>query len=150
MGDSSQQALNSTSGDVISSTNLYAEVQQFYAMQMQRLDRRDVEGYAATFTDDGEFIHRPGEPGSETRAGILRAVKKADEMYETDPHQRRHYFNMVNLEPLEGGSIKSTVYCLVIKIRSGQQPEFVSCVVSDILVRVDGELLTQYRAIEYD
>ena len=52
------------SSDVISSTNLYAEVQQFYAMQMQRLDRVDAEGYAATFTDDAEFIHSPGQPGS--------------------------------------------------------------------------------------
>jgi actinorhodin biosynthesis protein ActVIA len=137
-------------GDVISSTNLYAEVQQFYAMQMQRLDRRDVEGYAATFTEDGEFYHRAGEPGSQTRPDILRTVYKADEMYETDPHQRRHYFTMVNLEPMDDGTIKSTAYCLVIKNRTGQPPEFVSCVVNDVLVRVDGELLNQYRSIEYD
>jgi actinorhodin biosynthesis protein ActVIA len=138
-------------GDVISSTNLYAEVQQFYAMQMQRLDRRDVEGYAATFTDDAEFIHAPGQPGSRTRDGILRDVYKADQVYETDPHQRRHYFSMVNLEPLDDGSIKSTVYCLVVKIRPGQKPDIApSCVVNDVLVRVNGELLTQYRRIDYD
>ena len=137
-------------GDVISSTNMYAEVQQFYAQQMQRLDRRDVEGYAATFTDDAEFHHSPGQPGSHTRAEIIRDVYKADEVYKTDPHQRRHYFTMLNLEPLDDGSIKSTAYCLVVKSRSGQKPEFVPCVVNDILVRVNGELLNQYRRVDYD
>ncbi len=136
--------------DVISSTNLYAEVQQFYAMQMQRLDRVDAEGYAATFTDDAEFIHSPGQPGSRTRAGITRDVYKVAEQFKTDPQQRRHWFNMVNLEPLDDGRIKSTVYCLVVKNRAGQKPDFVSCVVNDILVRLDGELLTQYRRVEYD
>lgn len=136
--------------DVISSTNLYAEVQQFYAMQMQRLDRRDVEGYAATFTDDAEFHHSPGQPGSRTRAGIVRDVYNADKVYETDPHQRRHYFDMMNLEPLDDGNIQSTVYCMVVKVRSGQTPEFVSCVVNDVLARVNGELLTQYRRVDYD
>jgi actinorhodin biosynthesis protein ActVIA len=57
---------------------------------------------------------------------------------------------MVNLEPLDDGSIKSTMYCLVVKNRPEQKPEFVSCVVNDILVRVDGELLTQYRRVDYD
>jgi actinorhodin biosynthesis protein ActVIA len=136
--------------DVIGSTNLYAEVQQFYATQMQRLDRVDAEGYAATFTEDAEFIHSPGQPGSHGREGITRDVYKVAEQFETDPQQRRHWFNMVNLEPADDGSIKSTVYCLVVKNRPEQKPDFVSCVVNDILVRVDGELLTQYRRVEYD
>lgn len=137
-------------GDVISSTNLYAEVQQFYAMQMQRLDRRDLDGYAATFTDDAEFFHTRGRPACHTRAGILSDLYKFHEQFEADPQQRRHWFNMVNLEPLDDGNIQSTAYCLVVKIRPEQKPEFVSCVVNDILARVDGELLTQYRRIDYD
>jgi actinorhodin biosynthesis protein ActVIA len=131
-------------------TNLYAEVQQFYAMQMQRLDRVDAEGYAATFTEDAEFIHSPGQPGSHGRDGITGDVYKVAEQFETDPQQRRHWFNMVNLEPSDDGRITATIYCLVVKNRAGQKPEFVSCVVHDILARVDGELLTQYRRVEYD
>jgi actinorhodin biosynthesis protein ActVIA len=142
---------NSMTGNVISTTNLYAEVQQFYAMQMQRLDRVDIEGYAATFTDDAEFFHTPGHPASQTRAGILRDLHKFHEQFETDPMQRRHWFNMVNLELLADGSISSTAYCLVVKIRPGQKPEIApSCVVNDILVRVNGELLTQYRRVDHD
>ena len=136
--------------EVISSTNLYSEVQQFYAMQMQRLDGLDVEGYAATFTDDAEFIHTAGQPGSHTRDGIIRDVHKVAEQLRANTEQRRHWFNMVNLEPLDDGRIKATVYCLVVKNWPGKKPEFVSCVVNDILVRVDGELLTQYRRVDYD
>src|SRR6516162_6465505 len=99
------------SSDVVSSTDLYAEVQQFYAMQMQRLDSLNVEGYAATFTDDAEFIHSPGQPGSRTRDGIIRDVYKVAEQFKSDPQQRRHWFNMVNLELLDDGHIKSTAYC---------------------------------------
>jgi actinorhodin biosynthesis protein ActVIA len=137
--------------DVISSTNLYAEVQQFYAMQMQRLDRRDIEGYAATFTEDAEFFHTPGNPASHTRDTIIRDLHKFHEQFPPDL-QRRHWFNMVNLEPLDDGSIQSTAYCLVIKIRPpGQKPEIAPhCVVNDILVRVDGELLTKYRRVDHD
>jgi actinorhodin biosynthesis protein ActVIA len=140
----------SMTGDVIGSANLYAEVQQFYASQMQRLDRRDAEGYAATFTDDAEFHHSPNQPGSHGRAEILRDVYKVDKVYETDPHQRRHWFNMINLEPSDDGSIHTTMYCLVIKVRAEQKPEFISCVVNDILVRVNGELMNQYRRVDYD
>jgi actinorhodin biosynthesis protein ActVIA len=137
-------------GDVISSTNLYAEVQQFYAIQMQRIDSADIEGYAATFTEDAEFFHTPGRPAVQTRAAILRDVQQFHEQFKTDPQQRRHWFNMVNLEPLDDGSIQSTMYCLVLKIRPEQQMEMVPCVVNDILVRVNGELLTQSRRVEYD
>jgi len=136
--------------DVISSTNLYAEVQQFYAMQMQRLDRRDIEGYAATFTEDAEFFHTPGHPASHTRANILSDLHEFHKQFPPDL-QRRHWFNMVNLELQDDGSIKSTTYCLVIKILPEQKPEIApSCVVNDILVRVNGELLTQYRRVDHD
>jgi actinorhodin biosynthesis protein ActVIA len=136
---------------VLSTTDLYAEVQQFYAMQMQRLDRRDIEGYAATFTEDAEFAHTPGIEPSRTRAGIIRDLHEFHRRFEADPMQRRHWFNMIYLEPQDDGSIRSTAYCLVVKIRPGQKPEIApSCVVNDILVWMDGELLTRYRRVDHD
>jgi actinorhodin biosynthesis protein ActVIA len=56
---------------VASRTELYAEIQQFYADQMQRLDNRDLTGYAETFTEDAEFEHTPSRPPTVTRAGIV-------------------------------------------------------------------------------
>lgn len=41
--------------------DLYAEVQTFYAQQMRRVDALDIEGFADTFTDDGEVVHAGGQ-----------------------------------------------------------------------------------------
>ena len=136
---------------VASRTELYAEVQQFYADQMQRLDRRDIDGYAATFTDDAEFTHTPGRPPAVTRSGIVADLVEFHQRFESDPMQRRHWFNMIDLRPQPDGSLLSTAYCLVVKIRPGSPPELnPSCVVDDVLVRVDGELRTRVRRVSHD
>ncbi|MGK8500945.1 nuclear transport factor 2 family protein [Nocardia asiatica] len=136
---------------VTSRTELYAEVQQFYAEQMQRLDNRDIPGYAATFAEDAEFEHTPGIPPARTRAGIIADLVEFHKRFETDPMQRRHWFNMINLQPQDDGTIVSTAYCLVVKIRPGSKPEIApSCVVHDVLVRSDGALLTRSRRVSHD
>ncbi|MBF6297111.1 MULTISPECIES: nuclear transport factor 2 family protein [Nocardia] len=136
---------------VASRTELYAEVQQFYAEQMQRLDNRDIPGYAETFTEDAEFEHSPGIPPARTRAGIIADLVEFHKRFETDPMQRRHWFNMINLQPQDDGTIVSTAYCLVVKIRPNSKPEIApSCVVHDVLVRVDGALLTRSRRVVHD
>ncbi|MGY1942605.1 nuclear transport factor 2 family protein [Nocardia asiatica] len=136
---------------VTSRTELYAEVQQFYAEQMQRLDNRDIPGYAATFAEDAEFEHTPGIPPARTRAGIIADLVEFHKRFETDPMQRRHWFNMINLQPQDDGTIVSTAYCLVVKIRPGSKPEIApSCVVHDVLIRSDGALLTRSRRVAHD
>ncbi|WP_063002511.1 MULTISPECIES: nuclear transport factor 2 family protein [Nocardia] len=136
---------------VASRAELYAEVQQFYADQMQRLDNRDITGYAETFTEDAEFEHTPGRPPARTRAGIVSDLVEFHKRFDSDPMQRRHWFNMINLSPRDDGSIGATMYCLVVKIRPGAAPEIApSCVVHDVLVRIDGELRTHSRRVTHD
>ena len=136
---------------VASRTELYAEVQQFYADQMQRLDNRDISGYAETFTEDAEFQHTPDRPPALTRAGIVSDLVEFHQRFEADPMQRRHWFNMINLQPQDDGSIVSTAYCLVVKVRPNSKPEIApSCVVHDVLVRVEGNLLTRSRRVAHD
>ncbi|MEV6430721.1 nuclear transport factor 2 family protein [Nocardia sp. NPDC051463] len=74
-------------------TELYAEVQWFYADQMQRLDDRDIPGYAETFTEEAEFEHTPGRPPARTRARIVADLVEFHQRFETDPMQRRHWCN---------------------------------------------------------
>ncbi|MCU1648076.1 MAG: aromatic-ring-hydroxylating dioxygenase [Nocardia sp.] len=136
---------------VTSRTELYADVQQFYAEQMQRLDNRDIHGYAKTFTETAEFEHTPGRPPARTRAGIIFDLVEFHKRFEADPIQRRHWFNMINLQPQDDGTIVSTAYCLVVKIRPNSKPEIApSCVVHDVLVRLGGQLLTQSRRVTHD
>jgi actinorhodin biosynthesis protein ActVIA len=129
---------------------LYPRVQRFYAAQMQRLDSRDITGYADTFTEDAEFAHSPGRPPARARTGIVEDLTDFHRKFEDDPMQRRHVVNMINLEPLDDGVLKSTAYCLVVKVRPGKEPVFVSCVMHDVLVGLEDELLTRSRYVTYD
>lgn len=132
-------------------SDLYAEVQQFYARQMQELDSGKLEAYADTFTEDAEFGHTPGREPARTRAGIIRDLYTVHERFAEDPQQRRHLFTMMNLDPQEDGCIRSTVYALVITTRPGGKPELVrSCVVRDVLVRENGDLRNRSRMVEHD
>ncbi|MGH4026967.1 MAG: nuclear transport factor 2 family protein [Pseudonocardiaceae bacterium] len=136
---------------VSSHTELYVAVQQFYARQMQKLDRRELEAYADTFTEDGVFGHARGEQPSRTRAGILSFLKEFHKRFETDPMQRRHHFNMIDLRSQDDGSIATSFYAMVFVTRPGRQTELgASCTVEDCLVWQDGELLTRSRLIELD
>lgn len=130
---------------------LYAEVLRYYAHQMQLLDERDLQGYADTFTEDGEFEHTPGREPARTREGILLDLVEFHRQFETDPMKRRHHFSMVDVEIRDDGAVVSTAYALVIIVRPGQKPEIrASCVVHDVLVRVGGELRNRSRRVEID
>lgn len=135
------------------STDVYTAVQQFYARQMHALDAGRFADYAATFTEDGEFSHTPGRAAARTRDGIARELQAFhDERFAADPVQRRHWFNMIHLVEQPDGSLRSTFYVLVVHSRPGERrPEIApSCVVHDVLVHADGELLTRSRRVEHD
>ncbi|MFF3985995.1 nuclear transport factor 2 family protein [Streptomyces sp. Ag109_O5-10] len=133
------------------SAELYAEVLQYYARQMQALDAGKVEEYAATFTEDAVFGHTPGREPARTRAGILSDLYQVRERFTVDPQQRRHMFTMVDVERLGDGRLRSTCYALVLTTRPGDGPELVrSCVVRDVLVREDGRLRNQERLVDHD
>jgi actinorhodin biosynthesis protein ActVIA len=68
-----------------------------------------------------------------------------------DPVQRRHWFNMLDVQPQPDGTIYATFYALVITTRPGGRPDIgPSCVVRDVLVRRDDGLLNRSRRVEHD
>jgi actinorhodin biosynthesis protein ActVIA len=132
--------------------DLYAEVLQYYARQMQALDEGKLEAYADTFTEDAVFGHTPGREPARTRSGILSDLYAVRERFVADPQQRRHMFTMVDVEELPGGRLRASSYALVLTTRPGQGPEMVrSCVVRDVLVRdADGRLRNAERLVDHD
>ncbi|MGA5562782.1 nuclear transport factor 2 family protein [Streptomyces platensis] len=131
-------------------TALYAEIQHFYARQMQLMDGRDFEAFAATFTEDGEFSHTPGQL-ARTRAGIVAELREFHRRFAQDPVVRRHWFNMIVAEPQPDGSVRTTYYAHVINTRPGADAQLgPSCVVTDVLVRADGALLNKSREVRQD
>lgn len=130
---------------------LYSEVQQYYARQIQALDAGRWEEFAASFTADGTFQHRRDLPAARTRAGILAEVVRFHQRFDDDPVHRRHWFNHLVLDPRPDGCIEATAYALVITTRPGGRPEIQpASVVLDELVREDGRLLTRSRRILHD
>ncbi|MEU9031031.1 nuclear transport factor 2 family protein [Streptomyces sp. NPDC048383] len=133
------------------STDLYSQVLHFYAHQMQALDARRFEEYAASFTEDGVFLHSPGAEPARTRPGIVRELVEFHKKYDGQQVRRRHWFNQVALEHQEDGTLKSTAYALVTTVRPGGQPEInPSCLVHDVLVVEDGEVRIASRLITHD
>ncbi|RLV09096.1 hypothetical protein CTZ27_08600 [Streptomyces griseocarneus] len=118
---------------------------------MQALDNGRFEEYAGTFTEDGVFQHTPGTEPARTRAGILAELLEFNKKYENDPVQRRHYFSQVLLEPQADGTIRSTVYALIVRTRPGSRPEmWPSCVVNDVIVADGTTVLLKSRHVDYD
>jgi actinorhodin biosynthesis protein ActVIA len=132
-------------------TTLYAQIQHFYARQMQALDGRRFAEYAGTFTPDGIFQHSPDLEPARGRTEIVTVLVDFHRRFDNDPVQRRHWFNHVALVPRDDGSIGSTVYALVVTTRPGGKPEIApSCVVHDVIVLDGDEPLLRSRRVTHD
>jgi actinorhodin biosynthesis protein ActVIA len=132
-------------------TLLYAQIQHFYARQMQALDGRRFHDYAATFTPEGIFQHSPGLEPARGREEIVRVLIDFHRKFDDDPVQRRHWFNHVVLDPRDDGSISSTAYVLVVTVRPGGKPEIApSCLVHDVIVPDGTEFRLSSRRVTHD
>jgi actinorhodin biosynthesis protein ActVIA len=139
-----------TAGPVQVSGDLYAEVQTFYAWQMRRVDALDIEGFADTFTDDGEVVHAGGQRQrgrTEMIAGMRANLPRYQDI------AVRHWFGhlIIETDPEDENTVRVSYYTLVTQTdREGRvsfQPTFT---VEDELVRRDGRLLTRSRVIHRD
>jgi actinorhodin biosynthesis protein ActVIA len=130
----------------------YADVNQFYARQMQLLDNGKFEDYARTFTADGEFQHTPGQPAAVGHAGIVAELESFNTRFAGDPVQRRHSFGMIDVRACPDGSLETNFYALIVTTRPGVKEPKVgpSCTVRDVLVREDGELRNRSRKVDHD
>ncbi|MFH8571853.1 nuclear transport factor 2 family protein [Streptomyces sp. NPDC017993] len=130
---------------------LYAEVQQFYARQMQLLDEGRAEEWARTFTEDGVFAANAHPEPAAGRDVIAAAARRATDEYAAKGVQRRHWLGMVNIEPRGADEIQVVCYALVIETpRGGQAALRVSTRCADLLVREDGQWLVKDRQVTRD
>ncbi|GAA4668359.1 nuclear transport factor 2 family protein [Streptomyces chumphonensis] len=136
-------------GAIIITGSLYSEVLHFYAHQMQSLDARRFEDYAASFTESGVFRHSPHAEPAVGRPAIVQELVDFHRKYDPATVRRRHWFNQIALTAQCDGTVKSTAYALVTTIRPGERPEInPSCLVHDVLavegttVRVASRLIT--------
>ncbi|MGW1354272.1 nuclear transport factor 2 family protein [Streptomyces sp. NPDC002409] len=134
-------------------TALYVEVQQFYARQVRLLDDLRAEEFAATFTADGVFAPSPGIPPARGREAIAAELRAAHvRRFGTEPVRRRHWYNMLSVDPGPDDSLITHYYTLVMVSRPWDPVPVVSpsSVVEDVLVYEGGELHTRERRVTPD
>jgi 3-phenylpropionate/cinnamic acid dioxygenase small subunit len=131
-----------------SGDGLYAEVQQFYARQMQLLDSGDGLAWGQTFTADGVF-EASGAPGPvQGREAISTAAQDVVDQFAAAAISRRHLISMLTVDPLEDGTVRARSYALVLEIPDGREAavqSFSTC--DDVLASEDGRWLVRARRV---
>jgi actinorhodin biosynthesis protein ActVIA len=132
-------------------TALYAEVQQFYARQMQLFDRHEADRWAGTFTEDAVFDVPTLDEPVRGRAGLAASVRRNKAQQARRREQLRHWTGMLDLRPQADGTLHTRCYTLVYAtVRAGGSRLLRVCVMEDVLVRVRGKWRTRYRLVTRD
>ncbi|MGQ5640309.1 MULTISPECIES: nuclear transport factor 2 family protein [unclassified Streptomyces] len=130
---------------------LYAEVQQFYAHQMQILDAHGIERWADTFTEDA-VLELPflSEPVG-ARAGLARYVRAGAARKRRAGESLNHWVGMLDVRPQADDSLHTRCSALVFVTGSGGGSKVLCvCVMEDVLVRTAGEWRTAHRRVTRD
>jgi hypothetical protein len=127
---------------------LYAQVRQFYARQMHKLDGDDFAGFAATFTADGEFYLANGGL-LRGRGSIEQGARAAAARFQGG--QPRHWFDMLIVDDADAAAIAVTYYAMVsITDQDAAVRLEPSCLVHDTLTWQGDRLMIASRAIRRD
>ncbi|MFB8392643.1 nuclear transport factor 2 family protein [Streptomyces yangpuensis] len=130
---------------------LYAEVQQFYAHQMQLFDSFEAEAWAGTFSPDAVFdvptLPRPVRGREELAAN----VRRNEEAQGRTGEQLRHWLGMVDVQPQPDGTLRTRAYALVyLTPRGGEARVHRVCVMEDSLARCRGQWRVVHRLVTRD
>ncbi|MFF4188250.1 nuclear transport factor 2 family protein [Streptomyces sp. NPDC001691] len=130
---------------------LYAEVQQFYAHQMQILDAHDSERWAGTFTEDAVF-ELPSLPEPvRARVGLARYVREGAARQRRAGNRLNHWVGMLDVQPQADGSLRTRCSALVyVTPAGGSSKVLYVCVMEDTLVRTRGKWRTAHRRVTRD
>ncbi|MFJ8888504.1 nuclear transport factor 2 family protein [Streptomyces sp. NPDC102402] len=131
---------------------LYAEVQQYYARQMQLLDLHRPQEWAETFTEDATFdVPTLPEP-VRGRAALVASTRRAHAQLAEAKEQHRHVIGMLDVRPQEDATVQVRSYAVVYASTVGQGSRVHRmCVCEDVLVRdADGRLQVRARLVTRD
>ncbi|MFC8920271.1 nuclear transport factor 2 family protein [Streptomyces sp. NPDC047821] len=133
------------------SAALHAEVQQFYAHQMQLLDLGEAEQWARTFTEDATFAVPTLPEPVRGHAGLIAATSRAAAELAAAGQRHRHFIGMFDVRPRPDGAVEVRSYAIVYASQIGGESRVHRvCVCEDVLVRQDGELRVSARTVTRD
>lgn len=139
-----------TSGNAPVSAEIYARIDQFYAIQMQALDEGDVAGWVDTFTDDGVFASNGVPDLVEGREQLAALAGGTVARLNDQGAIRRHFVFNVIVEPSSGGVLRTTCYVPVFDTIDGVTSLTTSTVMRDELVDSGAGLLVRHRTVTRD
>ena len=133
------------------SLQVYVEIQQFYAWQMQLLDQARTREWAQTFTDDGVFAANAHPEPVRGREAITAAASAARTALAEAGLQHRHWLGMLDARAAEDGGIIASSYATVIETARGGVPTLkhsTHCL--DLLVHDGTQWLVRDRRVTRD
>jgi 3-phenylpropionate/cinnamic acid dioxygenase small subunit len=130
---------------------VYAEVQQFYAHQMQLFDSFEAEPWAGTFTENAVFdVPTLPEP-VRGRAELAANVRRNRELQAKTGEQLRHWLGMLDVQRQANGTLRTRCYALVYMTpRGGESRVHRVCVMEDDLVLCRGRWRVSHRLVTRD
>lgn len=134
------------------SGELYQEIQQYYAWQMQLLDQARTDEWAETFTEDGVFAANAAPEPVKGRSAIAAASAATHRQLAEVHELRRHWLGMLTVSPgATADELSTRCYALIIATRKGGEPRIhCSTLCEDQLVRVGGAWFVKYRSVSRD
>ncbi|WNO76584.1 nuclear transport factor 2 family protein [Streptomyces sp. AM8-1-1] len=123
---------------------LYAQVQQFYAHQLQLADAQDGERWAQTFTEDAVLVAPlPGRPVRGRSRLAARASGPAGR--DTAGARTRRWIGMLEVHPQPDGTLSTR--CSALAYRAGRLHV---CAMQDVLVRSGNTWRIRHRLLTRD
>ncbi|MBD0745891.1 nuclear transport factor 2 family protein [Streptomyces sp. CBMA152] len=135
-------------------TEVYQDLQHFYARQMQSSDDLDVPAWAGSFTEDGVFATNAFPEPLSGRAAIAEHCERAFAAQAKAGIVRRHVMTMLAADSVtegDGERVHTRSYVMVLETWRGEKPTiYCSTLCEDILVRVDGGWQVVRRQVSRD
>jgi hypothetical protein len=140
-----------SSSENTTSSDLYYQIQHFYATQLHYLDSGEIDKWVMTFTQDGVFAMNSQPQPARGRAAIGKAAGKAAEDLARRGVVQRHWLGMLALDPHPDGTVRTRSYALVTETpRGGHAALKLSAVCEDVLVQGDMGWLVRERQVRRD
>ncbi|WET83085.1 nuclear transport factor 2 family protein [Amycolatopsis sp. QT-25] len=133
------------------SHEIMAEIQDFYARQVQAMDNGRYAEFAQTFADDCEFTPVKHQSTAHGRQAIVRKLDDFAKQLAGNGERRRHWMSMSVIKEGGPGRYDVVSYALVTNTAPGEPPKLHwAGEIVDSLVRENGELLVLRRAVNSD
>ena len=127
-----------------------AEIEQFYAEQMEILDDGRAERWVDTFTDDGIFVPPGGAPEVKGRAALLAGTRQTVARLAEAGTARRHVLTNLNLVSVTRGKAETSAYVLVVDSTEGESRITTATVMRDELTFAGERWYVARRVVRRD